>query len=73
MAAAEADAAVLRAKVRAEVFALLPPEQIQKAKELRGKIQEGPRKAPGRARGPKPGAQIQEPAPDAPVSLPEMV
>lgn len=73
VAAAEADAAVLRAKVRAEVFALLTPEQIQKAKELRGRTQDGPRKAPGRARAPRPGTQVQPPAPEAPVSLPEMV
>lgn len=34
-ATAEADAAILNAKVRAEVKAILTPEQLQKAKELR--------------------------------------
>ena len=35
MAAVEADAAVLRAKVHSEVWALLTPEQQQKARELK--------------------------------------
>ena len=35
IAAVEADAAVLRAKVHAQVFALLTPEQQAKAKQLR--------------------------------------
>jgi periplasmic protein CpxP/Spy len=35
VAAVEADAAVLRAKVHSEVWALLTPEQQQKARELR--------------------------------------
>lgn len=35
VAAVEADAAVLRAKVHAEVWALLTPEQQQKARELK--------------------------------------
>ena len=34
-ATAEADAAILNAKVRAEVKEILTPEQLQKAKELR--------------------------------------
>ena len=37
VAAAEADAAILHAKARAEVFAILTPEQLQKAKELQPK------------------------------------
>ncbi|MCX6537624.1 MAG: Spy/CpxP family protein refolding chaperone [Acidobacteria bacterium] len=35
VAVVEADAAVLRANVRAQVFALLTPEQVAKAKQLR--------------------------------------
>ena len=35
VAAVEADAAVLRAKVHSEVWALLTPEQQQKARELK--------------------------------------
>lgn len=37
VAAAEGDAAILRAKVRTEIYAILTPEQVQKAKELRPK------------------------------------
>jgi periplasmic protein CpxP/Spy len=35
VASAEADAAILNARVRAEVYALLTPEQLDKAKELK--------------------------------------
>ena len=35
VAAAEADAAILNARVRTEVFAILTPEQLAKAKEMR--------------------------------------
>jgi len=48
VAAVEADAAVLRAKVHAEVWALLTPEQQQKAREL--KAQRAERQAQGRQR-----------------------
>ena len=48
LAAVEADAAVLQAKVRAAVYALLTPEQLQKIKELRVKMPTGPRRGPGR-------------------------
>ena len=40
VAAADADGAVLRAKVHAEVWALLTPEQQQKAKTLRSQMEE---------------------------------
>ena len=33
VAAAEADAAIIQAKVRQEIFGILPAEQLQKAKE----------------------------------------
>lgn len=48
VAAVEADAAVLRAKVHSEVWALLTPEQQQKAREL--KAQRAQRQAQGRER-----------------------
>ena len=48
MAAVEADAAVLRAKVHSEVWALLTPEQQQKAREL--KAQRAERRAQMRER-----------------------
>jgi Spy/CpxP family protein refolding chaperone len=35
-----ADEAILRAKVRAEVFAILTPEQQQKANEMRSSMQQ---------------------------------
>jgi protein CpxP len=37
VAAAEADIAILNAKVRSEIFAILTPEQLQKAKDLQPK------------------------------------
>ena len=40
VANAEADAVILNAKVRAEVFATLTPEQLQKAKEFKAQRQE---------------------------------
>jgi periplasmic protein CpxP/Spy len=40
VAAVQADSAVLRAKVRGEVWSLLTPEQQQKATELRAKMAE---------------------------------
>jgi len=39
-AAVEADGAVLRARVRQEVFSLLTPEQQAKAKELKAQMQQ---------------------------------
>lgn len=51
VAAAEADAAILNAKVRAEVFSsVLTPEQQQKAKELRQQMQERRKEMAGRLR-----------------------
>jgi periplasmic protein CpxP/Spy len=40
VAAAMADEAILRAKVRAEVFAILTPEQQQKANEVRSSMKQ---------------------------------
>ncbi len=39
VASAEADAAILNARVRAEVYAFLTPEQLDKAKELKAAMQ----------------------------------
>jgi len=50
LAAAEADGAVLRARVHQAAFAVLTPEQKQKAKEL--KLQMEQRMKDGRGRGP---------------------
>ena len=72
--AVEVDAAVLQAKIRAEIFALLTPEQVQKAKELRSQMEN--RMKDGRGRGmrqhPRP---LPPPAPRAEgdISLPETV
>lgn len=43
VANAEADAAILQAKVRAQIFQILTPEQQQKAKEMRERRPMGPR------------------------------
>jgi len=70
LAAVEADAAVLQAKVRAAVYALLTPEQLQKIKELRVRMPTGPRRGSGRI-------EQQESEQEAPhetgPSLPETV
>lgn len=64
VAAIEADAAVLRAKVRAEVLALLTPEQVQKVKDAPSRMrQDSPRQGAGRLRAPR--KDVQEPAPKA--------
>jgi len=72
--AVEADAAVLQAKIRAEILALLTPEQAQKAKDLRLQMEnrmqmEGDR---GRGRGMRPHP-LQTPRPSAEdhIGLPE--
>jgi protein CpxP len=51
VAAAEADAAIMQAKVRIEVFQILTPEQQQKAKEFRDS-HPGPGGRGGRPRQP---------------------
>lgn len=69
--AVEADAAVLRAKMHAAVFAVLTPEQQQKAKELRGTME-------NRMKGGREGIrqyikQRFEPRSEQPPSEPETV
>ena len=58
VAAAEADAAVLRAKVHQEVFSLLTAEQQAKAKELKAERQERMKQRADRLR--ERGAQLRE-------------
>jgi protein CpxP len=75
--AVEADAAVLQARIHAEVVALLTPEQVKKAKELRTEMEN--RVKDGRGRGmhrPHPGPLPDprpEPAAEGDISLPETV
>ena len=57
VAAAEADAAIMQAKVRAEVFQILTPEQLQKVKEFRASHPQGP----GGRGGFGPGARPRQP------------
>jgi protein CpxP len=70
--AVEADAAVLQAKIRTEIFALLTPEQVNKAKELRTELEN--RMKDGRGRGmrqhPRP---VPEPRAQDDINLPETV
>lgn len=67
----EADAAVLRAKMHAAVFAVLTPEQQQKAKELRGTMEN--RMKGGRERIRQHIEQRFEPRSEQPPSEPETV
>jgi len=57
VATAEADAAIMQARVRAEVFQILTPEQQQKAKEFRDSHPQGR----GGRGGPGPGARPRQP------------
>jgi protein CpxP len=71
--AVDADAAVLQARIRAEITALLTPEQVKKAKELRLEMEN--RVKDGRGRGmhrPQP-MPPPEPRAEGDVSFPETV
>jgi Spy/CpxP family protein refolding chaperone len=72
--AVEADAAVLQGKIRAEIVALLTPEQAKKAKQLRSEMEN--RMKDGRGRGirqhPRP-LPPPEPRAEDGISLPETV
>ena len=72
--AVEADAAVMQAKIRTEVSALLTPEQLKKAKELRSEMEN--RMKDGRGRGmrqhPRP-LPPPEPRAEGDLNLPETV
>jgi Spy/CpxP family protein refolding chaperone len=52
--AAEGDAAVLQAKIHGEVIAILTPEQLKKAKELRAEMENRMKEGRGRGRGMRP-------------------
>jgi protein CpxP len=70
--ATEADAAVLQARIHGAVFAILTPEQVKKAKDLRAEMEN--RMKDGRGRGmrehPKP---MPEPRAEDDLNLPETV
>ena len=76
--AIEADAAVLQAKIRGEVFGLLTPEQVKKAKELRSGMENRMKDGRGQGRGmrqhpgPRPEAR-PEPRVEGDISFPETV
>jgi protein CpxP len=57
VANAEADAAIMQAKIRNEVFQILTPEQQQKVKEFRASHPQGP----GGRGGFGPGARPRQP------------
>ena len=72
--AAEADAAVLQAKIHGEVFAILTPEQVKKAKELRAEMENRMKEGRGRGMRPHPSpAPRPEPRADDEISYPETV
>jgi periplasmic protein CpxP/Spy len=54
VAALDADAAVQQARIHAEVFAILTPEQVKKAKELRTEMENRMKEGRGRGRGMRP-------------------
>jgi protein CpxP len=72
--AIEADAAVLQAKIKSEVFAILTPEQVKKANEFRSNMEN--RMKDGRGRGMRPHQRPHpqpEPRAEGDISLPETV
>jgi Spy/CpxP family protein refolding chaperone len=72
--AIEADAAVLQARIHAEVFALLTPEQVTKAKALRSEMENRLKGGRGRGMRPHPRPLPQpEPRTEGDISLPETV
>lgn len=71
VSAVDADAAVLQAKIHGEVFAILTPEQVKKAKELRTEMENRMKEGRGRMR-PHPVSQ-PEPRAEEGISLPETV
>jgi Spy/CpxP family protein refolding chaperone len=74
VAALDADAAVQQARIRAEVFAILTPEQAKKAKELRIEMENRMKEGRGRGRGMHPHPMPPpEPRAEGDISLPETV
>jgi periplasmic protein CpxP/Spy len=72
VAAVDADAAVLQAKVRAAVAAILTPEQAKKAKELRTEMENRMKEGRGGRMRPHP-ASAPEPRAEGDLNLPETV
>ena len=74
VAALDADAAVLQARVHAEVFAILTPEQAKKAKALRTEMESQMKEGRGRGRGMRPHPMPPpEPRADGDSGWPETV
>jgi protein CpxP len=72
--AVEADAAVLQARIRSEVIALLTPEQVKKAKALRAEIENRIKDGRGRGRGMRPHPlPPPDPRAEGDLNLPETV
>jgi protein CpxP len=72
--AVEADAAVLQAKIKSEVFAILTPEQVKKANQLRSNMENRMKDGRGRGMRPHQGPHPQpEPRAEGDISLPETV
>ena len=70
--AVEADAAVLQARIKSEIFAILTPEQVKKAKDLRSQMEN--RMKDGRGRGMRPHPRPEpDPRAEDGFSLPETV
>jgi len=70
----EADAAVLQAKIRGEVFALLTPEQVKKAKELRAGMENRMKDGRGPGRGMRLHSEPRhEPRVEGDIDFPETV
>ena len=70
--AVEADAAVLQARIKGEIFAILTPEQVKKAKELRSNMEN--RMKDGRGRGMRPHPRPEpEPRAEGDLNFPETV
>ena len=70
--AVEADAAVLQARIKSEIFAILTPEQVKKAKDLRSQMEN--RMKDGRGRGMRPHPRPEpEPRAEDDLNLPETV
>jgi protein CpxP len=68
----EADAAVLQARIKSEIVAILTPEQVKKAKELRTEMEN--RMKDGRGRGMRPHPMPPpEPRAEGDSGLPETV
>jgi protein CpxP len=72
--AVEADAAVLQAKIRAEVFGILTPEQAAKAKAFRSQMEQRMKDGRGRGRGVRPHPEARPgPRSQGDINFPETV